>query len=121
MINAMSTLPTAPKHKPHIPALFEKLGVESISTNDQFSIEYASGFLTATVKRPDGSVHVVRRSVGHNGFSQVSNFDPNKMSRDDRDHLIRTLSQDGLSQSEIARRIGFSQATVSNVLRKPKT
>lgn len=117
----MATLPTAPKPKAHIPALFEKLGIESISTNDQFSIEYASGFLTATVKRPDGSVHVVRRSVGHNGFSQVSNFDPNKMSRDDRDHLIRTLSQDGLSQSEIARRIGFSQATVSNVLRKPKT
>lgn len=114
----MTTLPATQKPQLPIPTLFHNLGIEHISKNDQFSIEYASGFLTATVKRPDGSVQVARRSIGNSGFSQVTNFDPNKMSRDDRDHLIQTLSKDGFSQSEIARRIGFSQATVSNVLRK---
>lgn len=114
-------LPATQKSKTPVTDLFNTLGIECISKKDQFSIEYASGFLTATVKRPDGSVQIVRRSVGNDGFSQVTNFDPNKMSRDDRDNVIQSLSKDGLSQSEIARRIGFSQATVSNVLRKPKT
>ena len=115
----MATTSTIPAPKAALPALFENLGIGHVSRKDQFSIEYTSGFLTATVKRSDGSVQVVRRSVGNDGFSQVTNFDPNKMSRGDRDQLIHRLSQDGLSQSEIARRIGFSQATVSNVLRKP--
>lgn len=117
----MATLPIPRNPTAPIPALFENLGFEHVSRNDQFAVEYAAGFLTATVKRPDGSVQVVRRSVGNNGFTEVSNFDPTKMDRDDRNSLIQRLSQDGLSQSEIARRIGFSQATVSNVLRKPKS
>lgn len=115
----MSTLPT-PKPRGSIPALFDSLGVAPVSRRDQFAIEYSSGFLTATVKRQDGSVQVVRRSVGNDGFSQVSNFDPNKMSRDERNQVIQQLREDGLSQSNIAKRVGFSQATVSNVLRRKK-
>ncbi|MDD3760452.1 MAG: helix-turn-helix domain-containing protein [Acidithiobacillus sp.] len=117
----MTTIPTTKAPAAPIPALFDSLGIKQVSRKDQFSIEYASGFLTATVKHHDGSVHVVRRSIGNNGFSEVTTFDPNKMSRDDRDKLISRLSKDGFSQSEIARRIGFSQATVSNALRKQKS
>ena len=102
-----------------LPVLFEALGISNITPQDQFSIEYARGFLTATVKRDTGGVEVVRKHIS-GGFTQVTSFDPDAMSRSDRNEVIHTLRDDGLSQSEISRRIGFSQATVSNVLRKPK-
>lgn len=110
----------APKPAPQtFPVLFEALGLSNVTPQDQFSIEYGRGFLTATVKRVSGGVEVVRKHVS-GGFSQVTSFDPDAMSRSDRNEVIHTLRDDGLSQSEISRRIGFSQATVSNVLRKPK-
>lgn len=111
-----------PQPKPEtqtLPVLFEALGISNITPQDQFSIEYARGFLTATVKRDTGAVEVVRKHFS-GGFTQSTSFDPDSMSRDDRNEVIHTLRDDGLSQSEISRRIGFSQATVSNVLRKPK-
>lgn len=50
----------------------------------------------------------------------ISSLDPNTMDKQARNEVIAKLRKDGFSQSEIARRIGFTQATVSNVLRKLK-
>ena len=100
----------------HVPALFESLGIESVSTKDTFSLEYAAGLLTATIRRQGGGVEVVRRSV-KGGFSEITRFDPDGMSKQERNNLIHTLSAGRMTQSEIARRVGVSQATVNNVLR----
>jgi DNA-binding NarL/FixJ family response regulator len=102
-----------------IPALFEKLGVKEITPSDNFSIEYAEGFLTATINRDGGSVEVIRKHV-EGGFTEITAYDPNIMDKELRDNVIFKLQKDGFSQSEIARRIGFTQATVSNVLRRLK-
>ena len=102
-----------------IPALFEFLGISNVTPNDRFSIEYAAKFVTATVDRKDGGTEVVRKHI-KGGFTQVSSYDPTQMDREQRDEVIHQLRSDGFTQSQIARRIGFTQATVSNVLRKPK-
>ena len=102
-----------------IPDLFEAIGISKVTPEDRFSIEYAAGFITATVDRKDGGTEVVRKHV-RGGFTEVTSYDPTQMNRKDRDDVIRQLRSDGFTQSEIARRIGFTQATVGNVLRKPK-
>ena len=107
------------KQKHPIPALFDQLGLDKVTHTDKFSIEYAEGFLTATINRDGGNVEVVRKRLG-GGFTEVTSYDPNTMDKQARNEVIAKLRTDGFSQSEIARRIGFTQATVSNVLRKLK-
>ena len=115
-MNAIVTV----KQKHPIPALFDQLGVaEKVTKNDKFSIEYAEGFLTATINRDGGNVEVIRKRL-KGGFTEITSYDPNAMDREARNDVIAKLRKQGFSQSEIARRIGFTQATVSNVLRKLK-
>jgi DNA-binding NarL/FixJ family response regulator len=102
-----------------IPAVFDFLGVSNVTPNDKFSIEYAAGFVTATVNRKDGGTEVVRKHI-KGGFTEATSYDPALMDRQKRNEVIHQLRDDGFTQSQIARRIGFTQATVSNVLRKPK-
>ena len=106
------------KQKSSIPALFDSVGIENISTKDEFTIKYADEFLTMTVKRDDGKVETVRKHVKNPGFSEMTTFDPDRMTHAQRDTVIRRLSDDGLKQNEVAQLTGFSQSTVSNVLRK---
>ena len=108
---------TPSKHP--IPALFAKLGIENVKPSDKFGIDYAEGFLTATINREGGRVEVVRKHL-NGGFTEITSYDPNSMDKDQRNKVIAKLSGDGFSQSEIARRIGVTQSTISNVLRKPK-
>jgi uncharacterized protein YerC len=101
-----------------IPTLFEALGVEPVTKDDAFSIEYDQGLLTATINRVAGPVEVVRRSVGHDGFHETTVFDPRAMTQQQRNDVISRLSHARMTQSEISRRTGVPQPTVSNVLRK---
>jgi DNA-binding NarL/FixJ family response regulator len=112
-----NTIVSKPKHP--IPEMFTYLGVDKITPKDKFSIDYAEGFLTATINRNSGSVEVIRRHIT-GGFTEATSFDPSTMDKSARDEVIIKLRNDGFSQSEIARRIGFTQATVSNVLRRTK-
>lgn len=105
--------------RPPIPAIFSDLGIEKVTRMDAFSIEYAKGFLTATVTRENGAVEVVRKQLG-GGFSEMTAYDPSRMDKKKRNEVIVALTEDGQTQSQIARRIGFTQATVSNVLRRHK-
>jgi|SRR5471030_78321 len=110
-----------PKPPSAIQALFINLGIKTVKRHDRFSIEYAEGFLIVTINRGDGSgiVEVIRKRLD-GGFIEATAFDPSMMEKHERDNVIMRLRKDGFSQSEIARRIGFTQATVSNVLRKMK-
>ena len=88
-----------------IPEMFTYMGVEKITPKDKFTIEYAEGFLTATINRHNGSVEVIRRHM-KGGFTEATSFDPKKMGKIARDDVIIRLRNDGFSQSEITRRIG---------------
>jgi hypothetical protein len=68
----------ASKHP--IPSMFSYIGVEKISAKDKFSIEYAEGFLTATINRYNGGVEVVRRHM-NGGFAEATSYDPKKWTR----------------------------------------
>lgn len=103
---------------PSVPDALSTLGISGrVTTKDSFSIEYASGLMVATVRKKSGVVQTARRSVD-GSFQEVTTFDPRAVSKEVRNDLIRRLARDGMTQSEVARRTGVSQATVSNVLRK---
>ncbi len=117
IIATENSLPSKSPKSP-ITSLFDDLGIGPVKRTDSFVIQYAEDIITVTKKSPDGSVQMVRKTLGNKGFTELVKFDPNELSKDQRNHIIERLSKDGLSQSEIARRIGFSQPTVSNVLRR---
>ena len=68
----------AKKHS--IPEIFTYMGVEKITPNDKFNIEYAEGFLTATINRHNGSVEVIRRHM-NGGFTEATSYDPKKWTK----------------------------------------
>ena len=80
-----------------------KLQGSRLKFQDRFYKEQAVGIL----KSYFSSIHIVKFE-----------YDPKKMEKKARDAVVIKLKADGFSQSEIARRIGVTQATVSNVLRK---
>ncbi|MDF8335500.1 ArsR/SmtB family transcription factor [Novosphingobium cyanobacteriorum] len=101
-----------------VPEALNSIGITGpVSTKDTFSIEYSDGLLVATVRKSNGVVQTSRRSVD-GSFHESTLFDPESVSKDTRNALIKRLAAGRMTQSEIARRTGVSQATVSNVLRK---
>ncbi len=103
---------------PSLPDALSAMGIAGrLSTKDSFAIEYSEGLLVATVRKRSGAVQTTRRSVD-GSFQETTTFDPDSISKKQRNALIKRLAAGRMTQSEIARRIGVSQATVSNVLRK---
>ncbi|HEX8239921.1 MAG TPA: winged helix-turn-helix domain-containing protein [Allosphingosinicella sp.] len=103
---------------PSLPDALSSIGISGrVSTKDSFTIEYSDGLLVATVRKRNGMVQTSRRSVD-GSFQEATSFDPESVSKKQRNALIKRLASGRMTQSEIARRTGVSQATVSNVLRK---
>ena len=101
-----------------VPDALSSIGITGrVSTKDAFSIEYSDGLLVATVRKKNGLVQTSRRSVD-GSFQETTLFDPDGISKNERNGIIKRLAAGRMTQSEIARRTGVSQATVSNVLRK---
>lgn len=120
MAKTLSAVRSVVKHPnlPSIPDALSSIGIRGrVSTKDSFSVEYSDGLLVATVRKRDGVVQTARRSVD-GSFQETTTFDPDSVSKEQRNGLIKRLADGRMTQSEIARRTGVSQATVSNVLRK---
>lgn len=99
-----------------VPALFEQLGVEKIKKSDQFTITYKNGLIEANVKRKKGRTETVTKSVRDNGFSQLTTFDPEQMSKSDRNKIIRNMYNQGCTQSHLAVRFGLSQPMIARIV-----
>ena len=52
------------------------------------------------------------------GFRQLEHTECGPLSIDDRKNIARDLKKKGMSQTDIAKRLGVSQKTISNDLRK---
>ena len=103
---------------PSVPEALASLGIHGrITPSDAFSVEYSDGLLVATVRKKSGTIQTSRHSVD-GSFQETSSFDPDGVSKEQRNRLIKRLADGRMTHSEIARRTGVSQATVSNVLRK---
>lgn len=107
-----------PQQKPKIPALFQSLGLGTVTTKDKFSVSYSGGMLKATVKRPSGVSQTVLRSVG-SGFKAMTEFDPSQMtSKDERNSHIRKAAAKGATQQELAEQFGLSQSMINRIVNK---
>lgn len=111
-------LGTLPAKLPSLPDALSSMGISGrVSTKDSFAIEYSDGLLVATVRKKNGLVQTSRRSI-NGSFQEITTYDPECVTKEQRNRLIKRLADGRMTQSEIARRTGVSQATVSNVLRK---
>lgn len=51
------------------------------------------------------------------GLTQTTRFDPNIVTIDQRDDAVMHLLEEGLSQTDVGRRLGISQSRVSQIAR----
>lgn len=104
------------KKKHPIPALFEQLEIPAVKPSDRFTLTYRDGLLKAHVKRSSGqSVSAVKRVKG--GFVGFTQFDPDQMSRTDRNELIRSMYAKGVRQKELEGTFGLTQSMISRIVR----
>ena len=112
----MTTAVAENKAKHPVPALFEHLGIKQIKPSDRFWLTYRDGIFEARVKRKSGQTESVIKYVKGNGFSQMTAFDPDLMTKDDRNNLIRILYKNGERQTSLERKFGLSQAMISRIV-----
>lgn len=106
-----------PKARPLPDDLFSMLAINP--SRDRAKLSISAGVITANVQKPDGKVFSARFRA-HGALTQLTKFDPSKISIDERKKLEKEMHGDGLSQAEIADMLGVSQATVSLDLGKLK-
>jgi len=99
-----------------VPALFERLGIERVTPKDKFTITYDDGLIRAVVKRKGGKTETTTKHVTGNGFQEMSVFDPDEMSKKDRNALIRKKYKSGEAQASLAETFGLSQAMISRIV-----
>lgn len=100
-----------------VPAALYFLGIEGVTPNDSFTLSYQDGMLEANVKRKNGKTEHVVKHVKDGGFSQITTFEPEKMTKDERNKVIRSRYEKGESQSDIAKKFGLSQARISSIVK----
>ena len=74
-----------------------------------------TGIVRCNARSVDG--HSVTKTLLGPGLEEVMRYDPSSTSTSGRDENIRTLLKKGLTQTEVASRLGVSQALVSRVHR----
>ena len=102
--------------------LVEKIteGVNQLARNEKIKsfdikVDKKSGLVRLNAQNVDGRT-MTRTYLGP-GLEETVTYDPSKNSKSERDHNIRTLLANGLTQAEVALKLGVSQALVSNVHR----
>lgn len=84
--------------------------------NDSYVIKGGAGVAVAHVKKPSGEVFSVH--VRANGaLRQMTQFDPSKVTVDERRALEMDLYAKGHTQSDIADLVGVKQPTVAHDLK----
>lgn len=85
---------------------------------DDFKAESSCGITTivATKKNITTTARFITNNIG--AYQEVSRFDANAIDREKRVELVKHLTEKGKRQTEIARALGISQATVSLDLKR---
>lgn len=100
-----------------IPSLFNSLGIANVKTGDQFTINYSGGIIEASVKRKSGKTETAMMHVkSAGGFSQLTTFDPDQMSKKERNELIKKLKNSGETQQKLGKKFGLSQTMISKII-----
>lgn len=104
-----------------VPELFASLGIKHVTKADEFSITYKNGLIKANVRRADGSVNTVVKSVSGNGFIQFTSVNQEEFEPGERDQRIRDKYKEGCTQKDIAEYFGLSQSMISAIVRSGRT
>ncbi len=105
-----------PQQQPALPALFEQMGINPVTSSDNFAINYADGIMDVQIVRNTGQTETMTATVSGNGFRQIAHFNPNEMSVDKRNKLIKSMYAKGERQSVLAKRFGLTQAMISRIV-----
>ena len=101
-----------------IPILLSQFGLD-FSRKDTVSIEYAVGLVFITIRNAYSQTIVTsRHRLRSDDTIDPVPFNPKSISLEEREILIRDLVSTGMSQSQIARWLDVSQATISLVMTK---
>ena len=110
------------KARANVPATIPQISdVVDDLTNDRavtrFTVEVdkVAGVIRCSALSSDG--RIATKSILGPGLEEVVRYDPSRATTADRDTNIRTLLGKGLTQVEVAARLGVSQALVSKVHR----
>lgn len=82
---------------------------------DHFSIQVdnRTGLVTTNVQHKDGRVQ--HDKWISKGLSQTTRFDPRTLTMEERNDAVLSLLDQGLTQTEVAHRIGISQSRVAQI------
>ncbi|MFZ7199543.1 helix-turn-helix domain-containing protein [Avibacterium avium] len=92
-----------------------------IESTDSYTITGAENVAFVQVKKANGVIQTATLKISKTGALKqrtYTHYDPELQSIEERDKTIRKLKKSGMTQAEIAKIIGISQPTVSNVLNK---
>lgn len=99
---------------PRINTLVESYLSDSRVTKFNVTVNKRAGVVKVNAQTANGTI--TRELLGP-GLEAATRYDSSANGRSDRDANIRTLLARGLTQMEVAERIGVSQALVSKVKR----
>lgn len=77
----------------------------------------SEGSITIKADSSDGKSRMVRTQKEADGYTRISTEHIQKLSAEQRRKTVKTLSREGMNQTQIAERTMYSQKTVSNDLR----
>ncbi|WP_410687942.1 helix-turn-helix domain-containing protein [Avibacterium paragallinarum] len=92
-----------------------------IESTDSYTITGAENVAFVQVKKANGIIKTATLKISTTGALEqriYTHYDPELQSIEERNKTIRNLKRSGMTQAEIAKIIGISQPTVSNILNK---
>lgn len=101
-----------------ISTIFESMQNDPHVISFEIKSNKETGVVRYTARSSDG--RIITNTVLGPGLEESVRYDPSKNSLINRDRNIRTLLDKGLTQQDVAIRMGVSQALVSKVHRSTK-
>lgn len=90
-----------------------------IEEGDSYTITGSGNIAVMQVKKHDGTVQTATlKTMGALQKKIYTQYNPESKSTEERNNTIKKLKKSGLTQVDIAKMLGISQSTVSNVLNK---
>lgn len=104
------------KQPPKYSGLIESINQLSPTNDDHITCEFLDGVARFRIQRPNGEV-LTQTKYFDSDYVEYTQFNGNKdISR--RQEIVDKMHNTGLTQREIGERLGVSQATVSNDIRR---